>query len=241
MIKGQFRGVLCIHQTDRIRRWTEDELSLVEAFAERLAIGIAQAELFEMVARGKNEWETTFDAMSDGVFIFDRAGDLKRVNRAGAAMEAVHPRDLLGRHCCEILRSSEDDDACIVEKAIETRQSFTIEITPSRLNRPLLVSVEPVLNDNGLPEAAVCTARDLSELRKVQAVAREHQSLLTNILESARESIYAVDPAGHFAAQERLGGIPDVLNATESRGDLAAAPHSWVSVTSAETSLAGTF
>ncbi len=198
MVKGQFRGVLCIHQTDRIRRWTEDELSLVEALAERLAIGIAQAELFEMVARGKTEWETTFDAMSDGVFIFDRAGELKRVNRAGAAMEAVHPRELLGRHCCEILRSGEEDDACIVEKAIENRQSVTIEITPSRLNRPLLVSVEPVLNENGFVEAAVCTARDLSELRKVQAVAREHQSLLTNILESARESIYAVDPAGHF-------------------------------------------
>ncbi len=32
----------------------------------------------------------------------------------------------------------------------------------------------------------------------MQAVAREHQSLLTNILESARESIYAVDPTGHF-------------------------------------------
>jgi PAS domain S-box-containing protein len=198
MVKGQFRGVLCIHQTDRIRRWTEDELSLVEALAERLAIGIAQAELFEMVARGKTEWETTFDAMSDGVFIFDRAGELKRVNRAGAAMEAVHPRELLGRHCCEILRSGEEDDACIVENAIENRQSVTIEITPSRLNRPLLVSVEPVLNENGFVEAAVCTARDLSELRKVQAVAREHQSLLTNILESARESIYAVDPAGHF-------------------------------------------
>jgi PAS domain S-box-containing protein len=44
----------------------------------------------------------------------------------------------------------------------------------------------------------VCTARDLSDLRKVQAVAREHQSLLTNILESARESIYAVDPDGNF-------------------------------------------
>ncbi len=72
VVKGQFRGVLCIHQTDRIRRWTEDEVTLVEALAERLAIGIAQAELFEMVARGKTEWETTFDAMSDGIFIFDR-------------------------------------------------------------------------------------------------------------------------------------------------------------------------
>jgi PAS domain S-box-containing protein len=198
IVKGQFRGVLCIHQTDRIRPWSEDEVSLVEALAERLAIGIAQAELFEMVARGKTEWETTFDAMSDGIFIFDRFGELKRVNRAGAAMEADHPRALLGRKCCDILRSRDDDEACIVERAIESCRSVTIEVTPSRLNRPLLVSVEPVLDESNKPLAVVCTARDLSELRKVQAVAREHQSLLTNILESARESIYAVDPDGRF-------------------------------------------
>jgi len=61
-----------------------------------------------------------------------------------------------------------------------------------------LVSIEPVLDRTGVVTAAVCTARDLSELRKVQAVAREHQSLLTNILESARESIYAVDLDGRF-------------------------------------------
>src|SRR6185369_9406895 len=197
-IKGEFRGSLCIYQTDRVRLWLEDEVALVEALAERLAIGIAQAELFEMVARGKTEWETTFDAMSDGIFIFDRAGELKRVNRAGAAMEAVHPRLLLGRKCCDILRTSEEDEACVVEKALASRRSVTIEITPNRLFRPLLVSVEPVLDENNQAVAVVCTARDLSDLRKVQAVAREHQSLLTNILESARESIYAVDTEGNF-------------------------------------------
>ena len=73
-----------------------------------------------------------------------------------------------------------------------------MEITPDRLNRPIVVSIEPVLDKAGEVTAAVCTARDLSELRKVQAVAREHQSLLTNILESARESIYAVDMEGRF-------------------------------------------
>ena len=197
-IKGEFRGTLCIYQTDRIRLWSEDEVALVEALAERISVGIAQAELFEMVARGKTEWETTFDAMSDGIFIFDRNGELKRVNRAGAAMEAVHPRLLLGRQCCDILRTSEEDEACVVEKALETGRSVTIEITPNRLNRPLLVSVEPVLDENNQAIAVVCTARDLSDLRKVQAVAREHQSLLTNILESARESIYAVDTDGNF-------------------------------------------
>ncbi len=198
IVKEQFRGVLCIHQADRLRRWTEEEISLVEALLERLSIAIAQAELFEMVARGKTEWETTFDAMSDGIFIFDGAGELKRVNRAGAAMEALHPRLLLGRQCCAILRTSEEEEACVVEKALETGRSVTIEITPNRLNRPLLVSVEPVLDEGNKVVGVVATARDLSDLRKVQAVAREHQSLLNNILESARESIYAVDPEGKF-------------------------------------------
>ena len=198
IVKGLFRGVLCIHQTDRLRFWTEDELSLVHSVAERLAIGMAQAELFEMVAKAKSEWEITFDAMSDGIFIFDRAGLLKRVNRAGAAMEASNPRALLGRRCCDILRTTSEKSECVVEKAIAEGRSVTIEVTPDRLNRPILVTIEPVVDRAGTVSAAVCTARDLSDLRKVQAVAREHQSLLTNILESARESIYAVDMDGRF-------------------------------------------
>lgn len=198
IVKGIFRGVLCIHQTDRLRNWTDDELSLVHSVAECLAIGMAQAELFQMVAKGKSEWETTFDSMSDGIFIFDRSGRLKRVNAAGAALEASNPRALLGRKCCDVLRTSSQASICVVEKAIAEGRKVTIEVTPDRLNRPILVSIEPVLDKAGAVTAAVCTARDLSELRNVQAVAREHQSLLTNILESARESIYAVDMDGSF-------------------------------------------
>jgi PAS domain S-box-containing protein len=113
-------------------------------------------------------------------------------------MEHLHPRALLGRKCCDILRTSTEDQTCVVEKALETKESITIEITPAGGNRPLLVSIEPVQDMDNKTTAVVCTARDLSELRKVEAVAREHQSLLTHILESARESIYAVDPEGRF-------------------------------------------
>src|SRR4029079_10013247 len=42
-IKGEFRGSLCIYQTDRTRLWTEDEVSLVEALAERFDIRLAEA------------------------------------------------------------------------------------------------------------------------------------------------------------------------------------------------------
>jgi PAS domain S-box-containing protein len=197
IVNGRFRGALCIHQTDRVRRWTEDDVALVEAVAAQLATGIAQAELFEMTGRAKKEWETTFNAMSDGIFIFDNFGQLIRVNRAGAAMEDTWPHLMLGRRCCDILRTSEGN-TCIVESTINEGRSVTIEVVPERFNRPLLVTAEPIIEKGSKTIGAVCTARDLSELRKAEAKAREHQSLLMNILESARESIYAVDTEGRF-------------------------------------------
>ena len=197
-VNGEFRGVISIHQTESIRSWTEDEVLLVESVAAQLATGIAQAELFEMVARAKKEWESTFDAMSDGIFIFDQTGKLVRVNRAGAAMDKAHPESLLGQQCCHILRTSSDGAACIVEQALRQSESINLEIVPHHLNRPVLVTVEPVLDERGQTVGAVCTARDLSELRKVEAVARERQSLLKNIMESAREAIYALDGEGNY-------------------------------------------
>src|SRR5437016_1986057 len=151
-----------------------------------------------MVARAKKEWESTFDAMSDGIFIFDQTGKLVRVNRAGAAMEKAHPASLLGRQCCDILRTSSDGVACIVEQALRRSETINLEIVPHHLARPVLVTVEPVFDERGQTVGAVCTARDLSELRKVEAVARERQSLLKNIMESAQEAIYALDKEGNY-------------------------------------------
>lgn len=195
IVQDSFRGVLCIHQTDRLRRWTRDEVALVRTVATQLATGMAQAELFEMVTRAKKEWEATFDAMSDGIFIFDKDKRLVRVNRTGAALEDSYPHLLMGRRCCDILRAYGTDTDCVVERAIAEGRSTTLEVTPDRLQRPLLVTVEPIF-DAGATSGAVCTVRDLSELHEVQTEARESQTLLMNILESAREGIFALDPTG---------------------------------------------
>ena len=179
--------------------WTEDELSLVHPVAERLAIGMAQAELFEMVAQGKvrmgNDVSTRCLTGSSFLIALDvSSGLIVPAQRWKLRIRAPCWAAIAATFCAPASETS----TCVVEKAIEEGQSVTIEVTPDRLNRPILVSIEPVLDKAGAVTAAVCTARDLSELRKVQAVAREHQSLLTNILESARESIYAVDMDGRF-------------------------------------------
>jgi PAS domain S-box-containing protein len=216
VINNRFRGALCIHQTDRVRRWLDDEVALVEAVAAQLATGIAQAELFEITRRAKKEWETTFNAMSDGIFIFDRNNLLIRVNRAGASMEDSWPHLLLGRRCCDILRSSHEEGECIVETVLREGRSVNIEVVPERLNRPLVISGEPLVDSESGTIGVVCTARDLSDLRKVEAIARERQSLITNILESVREPICAIDPQGTFlwcnnATVSALGRRPEEL------------------------------
>ena len=197
-VNGKFRGGISIRQTENARSWTEDEILLVESVAAQLATGVAHAELFEMVARAKKEWESTFDAMSDGIFIFDKTGRLIRANRAGAAMDNAKAESLLGRQCCDILRTDTDIATCVVEQAIRQSERINVEVVPQHSKRPILVTVEPVLDERNQTVGAVCTARDLSELRKAEAVAREGQSLLKNILESAREAIYALDSEGRY-------------------------------------------
>src|SRR6266545_6632268 len=113
-------------------------------------------------------------------------------------MDDAAPKSLLGKQCCDILRTSADGDACIVEQALRQSTSINVEIVPQHLNRPLLVTVEPIIDERSQTAGVVCTARDLSELRKAEAVARERQSLLQNILESAREAIYALDCEGNY-------------------------------------------
>ncbi|HYE16301.1 MAG TPA: GAF domain-containing protein, partial [Pyrinomonadaceae bacterium] len=205
VVQGRFRGALCIHQTDRVRHWTKDEVALVESVAAQLATGIAQAELFEMVERAKRTWEVTFDAMSDGIFIFGNDRRLARVNRAGAGMESAEPHELLGRRCCDILRTG-SGAGCIIERATAEGRGVTTEYTPEALGRPLLVTAEPMF-EGSLQVGIVCTVRDLTELRQVEAVARERQSLLENVLESAREVICAVDPEGRVMWINSAGGV----------------------------------
>jgi PAS domain S-box-containing protein len=189
-------GCFVVSTVSQTRRWRQEDVSLARAVADQTGIAIRQAELFQMVERAKRTWETTFDAMSDGIFIFSNERLLMRVNRAGAGLETAEPHELLGRRCCDILRSGRGE-GCVVERAMAERRPVTIEYTPERLGRTLLVTAEPLLEGSGRA-GTVCTVRDLSELRQIEAVARERQSLLEHVLESARENIAATNPEGRL-------------------------------------------
>src|SRR5205085_3519081 len=86
------------------RAWTGEEMEVLRAVANQVRVALQRADLFNMVSQGKYEWEATFDALTDGVFIFDEQGLLCRVNQTGAAFENRDVRELIGRKCCTLMQ-----------------------------------------------------------------------------------------------------------------------------------------
>ncbi|MBV6624312.1 MAG: GAF domain-containing protein [Rivularia sp. (in: Bacteria)] len=69
--QGEANGIIVLHQCDRIRDWTKDEIALLEAVAAQVGIALAQARLLEqerenakLLQIAKNQAETANHAKS---------------------------------------------------------------------------------------------------------------------------------------------------------------------------------
>ncbi|MEQ8973974.1 MAG: PAS domain S-box protein [Coleofasciculus sp. C1-SOL-03] len=51
----QTNGIICLHQCDRFREWSEDEIELLEAVAAQVGIALAQAHLLEQEQQRREE------------------------------------------------------------------------------------------------------------------------------------------------------------------------------------------
>src|SRR5216110_805687 len=63
-----------------------EDIRLLSTLATHAAVVIANARFFEIVRRAKEQWETAFDALSEGIAVVDKRGRVRRANRSLAAM-----------------------------------------------------------------------------------------------------------------------------------------------------------
>ena len=76
-----------------------EDVRLLSTVATHAAIVIANAQFFEMVRHAKEQWETAFDSLSEGIAVVDEAGRVRRANRSlatmlGAALPGIIGLDL---------------------------------------------------------------------------------------------------------------------------------------------------
>src|SRR3712207_4183830 len=83
--------------------FTTEDLWLLSTVATNASVTLANSRLYEMVRRSKEEWETAFNALTEGIAVVSPAGAIQRANRALAALAEAGESELVGVNFCETL------------------------------------------------------------------------------------------------------------------------------------------
>jgi PAS domain S-box-containing protein len=183
-------------------------------------------ELARLVAR---EWQSTFDALSDGVCLLDTAGTMLRCNQSLAALLRRPRESLLGQPGPALLEAVFGPAVVqSLEELRRTRGRQTQELTCAAgtahlAGRWFLLTADPVLDERGVLAGSVHLFTDITDRKKAEA---ERDQLLAErthlaehlrlLLESTAEGIYGTDLEGRCtfinpAGAEMLGQPPEAL------------------------------
>ncbi len=110
----------------QIHTYSENDLEILLPVAKHISIALENALLFEEISREKKEWEKTFDAITDMVWIEDSRQRVVRANLALLERTGLTSVEAAGMRCFELLDmiGAPDEDCICSETLNEVRPCF---------------------------------------------------------------------------------------------------------------------
>lgn len=137
----------------------------------------------EAVKKSGREWQTTFDAITDPVFLMDDQMRIVRHNHALETFLKKTAEEIDGSPCHEIMHSTGYPVAgCPNVKAHKSRQRESLELKIG--DRWFVASVDPVFSDNGTITGCVHLLVDITDRKRAEEaldLARRKLNLLNAI------------------------------------------------------------
>ena len=164
--EGRVKGVVSVFQ----------DISEIEEISKEL-------EIYKTM---KNWLDTVIDSSYDGLFICDATGRIVRINKASERLSGVKAEEVIGRNVKELVSEGLYDKSVTFE--VLKRKAAVTLIQEVRGGRKVLVTGNPVFNDQGQITFVVANSRDISEmdrlrsqLQETQALAREYISRISEL------------------------------------------------------------
>ena len=131
----------------------------------------------EAFIRMAQEWQKTFDFMSEAVWILDKDQVVLRSNKAAEAYFHMPCSEMVGKHCWEIVHgTAQAIPDCPYMKA---RKSFHHESMDLQVGEGWFdISVNPILDADGKPAGAVHVVTDITDRKKMEEINQAKMRLL---------------------------------------------------------------
>lgn len=132
----------------------------------------------------EQEWQHTFDSISDFVSIHDSNFRFLKVNKTLADFVGRPAEELIGKHCYEVFHGlTHPWPDCPHQAALAEGCAVTHDIDDQHIGCPLLVTASPIFDEQGRVVATVHIAKDISALKKAE---QERQKLQTQLSQAQK-------------------------------------------------------
>ncbi len=117
------------------------------------------------------EMVAAVESSYDGLFLTDGDGNILRVNRSWEKITGVSARDVIGRNVFD-LENKGYFSRSVSKIALVQKKSFTLQ-KKWFTGKEVLVTANPILDQNNNIKMIVCNVRDLGDIRRLSAQIRK--------------------------------------------------------------------
>jgi len=139
------------------------------------------------------EWQETFNAITDGVCIIDKAtGRILQCNRGMTGLLKKSYGEIIGASCCKLMHgSAEPVKKCPLVRMWNTRRSETTVVQMGE--KWFQIKVDPVINNKGQLVGAVHVASDITERKNADEALQESEKKFRLAFANAQDAILWTD------------------------------------------------
>ena len=180
-------------------KYSEKDLQILLPAAKHISVALENALLFEEISREKKEWEKTFDAITDMVWIEDGMQRVIRANRTLLDTTGLSAMEASGKRCGWILqRIGINVTGCLCKDTLRTHRPSFSEIKATGGNI-FDFWTYPLIDEEGRLYAIVHYVKDVTAQKRLeqQLIRSDRLASLGTLVAGIAHEIY--NPLGIIA------------------------------------------